>query len=311
VQAVARNGCSLREVLEQLGLSRARYYRWLERAAAGDLSDHVKVPCSWRRPLPEEEAAVVEFALAHPQDGYRRLAWMMVDANVAYLRPSAVYGVLDRRDLLSRWKRGVSVGQEPPEPTFADEVWHTDLSYVRVSPRWYYLATFLDGYSRYLVYWDLCLTLEAWESTNAAQAAFETLGPQPARLPRLVHDNGSQFVAREWHDLMAHLGVEEIPIRVQHPESNGKMERFFRSLKEEGLQDQVLQDYHQARDIVAAWVRYYNEQRLHSALHYLRPIDYYRGDPQALLARRNEKLAAAVEQRAAQWKEQLAKTPGV
>jgi hypothetical protein len=215
---MARNGCSLRGVLEQIGLSRARYYRWLERATTGDLTDHVIVPCSWRRPLSEEEEAVVEFALAHPQDGYRRLAWMMVDADVAYLRPSAVYGVLDRRDLLSRWKRSVSVGQKPPEPTFADEIWHTDLSYIRVPPRWYYLAP-------------------------------------------------------DW------IGG--------------------------------LQDYHWARDVVAQWVCYYNEQRLHSALHYLRPIDYYRGDPQALLAQRNEKLAAAVEQRAARWKEQLAKTPGV
>jgi len=310
-QAMARNGGSLRLVLEQIGLSRARYYRWLERATAGDLTDHVTVPRSWRRPLAEEEAAVVGFALAHPQDGYRRLAWMMVDADVAYLRPSAVYGVLARRDLLYRWKRSVSVGHKPAEPTRADEVWHTDLSYIRVPPRWYYLATFLDGYSRYLVHWELCLTLEAWECSTVAQAAFETLGPQPMRWPRLVRDNGSQFVAREWHDLMAHLGVEEIPIRVQHPESNGKMERFYRSLKEEGLRDQVLQDYHQARDTVAQWVCYYNEQRLHAALHYLRPIDYYRGDPQALLARRSDKLAAAAEQRAAQWKEKLAKTPRV
>jgi putative transposase len=294
-----------------MGLSRARYYRWLERATVGDLSDHVMVPCSWRRPLAEEEEAVVEFALAHPQDGYRRLAWMMVDADVAYLRPSAVYGVLDRRDLLYRWKRSVSVGQKPAAPTYADEVWHTDLSYIRVPPRWYYLATFLDGYSRYLVHWELCLTLEAWECSNVAQAAFETLGAQPRRWPRLVRDHGSQFVAREWHDLMAHLGVEEIPIRVQHPESNGKMERFYRSLREEGLQDQVLQDYHQARDVVAEWVRYYNEERLHSALHYLRPVDYYRGDPQLLLARRNEKLTVAAERRAAQWKDQLAATRGV
>ena len=102
---------------------------------------------------------------------------MMVDADVVYLRPAAVYGVLERRDLLSCWKRSVSVRQKLPEPTFADEIWHADFSYIRVPPRWYYLATLLDGYSRYLVHWELCLTLEAWGCSTVAQAAFETLGP--------------------------------------------------------------------------------------------------------------------------------------
>jgi hypothetical protein len=83
--------------------------------------------------------------------------------------------------------------------------------------------------------------------------------------PRIVRDNGSQFVAKEWREIMRHFEVEEIPIR--------------------------------ARDLLAEWVTYYNEERLHSALEYLRPVDYYLGNPQALLAERKRKLREAAVRR--------------
>jgi putative transposase len=87
----------------------------------------------------------------------------------------------------------------------------------------------------------------------------------------------------------------DIPIRVRHPESNGRIERYHRSIREEGLADAELRDLYQARETIADWVGYYNNQRLHAGLQYLRPVDYYRHDPEELLRERQNKLAEATK----------------
>jgi hypothetical protein len=115
--------------------------------------------------------------------------------------------------------------------------------------------------------------------------------------PRIVRDNGSQFVAKEWREVMRHFEMEEIPIRARHPESNRRIERYHRSVREEAFGDTEVEDLYRARELLAEWMRYYNEERLHSALEYLRPVDYYRGNPQALLAERKTKLREAAARR--------------
>jgi putative transposase len=115
--------------------------------------------------------------------------------------------------------------------------------------------------------------------------------------PRIVRDNGSQFVAKEWREVMRYFEVEEIPIRARHPESNGRIECYHRSVREEAFGDTEVEDLYRARDLLAEWVRYYNEERLHSSLEYLRPVDYYLGNPQALLAERQTKLREAAARR--------------
>jgi transposase InsO family protein len=118
----------------------------------------------------------------------------------------------------------------------------------------------------------------------------------PGKRPRIVRDNGSQFVAKEWREVIRHFELEEIPIRVRHPESNGRIERYHRSVRDEAFADGEVEDFYQARDLLEEWVRYYNEERLHSALNYLRPADYYRGNPETLLAERKRKLKASSPQ---------------
>jgi transposase InsO family protein len=279
----------------------------MERQRQDRLTDRVVVPPPLRKPLPEEEEAVKAFALAHPREGYRRLAWMMVDADVVYLGPASVYMVLWRHDLLARWKRSepVEEGRRPARPTRPDQVWHTDLMYLRIGVNWYFLMAVLDGYSRYVVYHELLLTMEAWRMVDVMTRALETLDPHPATLPRLVRDNGSQFISGDWRDMVAHFGLKEMPIRKRHPESNGLQERFHRTTREEGLSDEHLKHYYHAIDLLAGWVEYYNNVRLHSALEYLRPVDYYRGDPEVLLAERSDKLQLASQQRQGTWRERL------
>lgn len=245
--------------------------------------------------MPEEEAAVIDYAKSHPRDGYRRLCWEMVDEDVAYLSPSAVYRILDRHDLLYRWKRSSpSTGKKPKEASFPDEVWHTDLMYLWVAGRSYFLVSVLDSYSRYIVAWELALTMAAVEVVNVVHGALETrIGVKP----RMVRDNGSQFVAKEWRQMVSLFGLVDIPTKVRHPESNGRIERYHRSVREEGLTDAELASLIKAQEVIGKWVDYYNNERLHSGLNYLRPVDYYKGNPEALLAERKRKLDAARQRR--------------
>ncbi len=290
------------QAVRELCVSRATYYRWKDKEEAGSLADRQPEAKPGCGPLPEEIQAVVEYAKSHPRDGYRRLCWQMVDEDVAFVSPSAVYRILDRYDLLYRWKRSsASSGKKPRQASHPDEVWHTDLMYLWVAGRWYFLVSVLDSYSRYIVAWELVLTLAAAEVVNVVHPALEA---RAGLKPRMVRDNGSQFVAREWRQMVVHFGLVDIAIRVRHPESNGRIERYHRSVREEGLGDTEPKDLYEARQLVADWVDFYNNQRLHAGLQYLRPVDYYRHDPYALLGERQRKLLEATKIRNATRKKE-------
>jgi transposase InsO family protein len=302
-RAQERIGQSVGEILRQLTLPSATYYRWKDRQQEGNLADRVarsrpKVPL----PTPNEVVAVRRFALAHPKMGYKRLTWQMVDENVAYLRPYQVYRVLRERDLLRRWGRSSSGPlKRPPDPDHPDQVWHIDLMYVWIAPRWYYLVDILDGYSRFLVHWSLNTTMLADTVTLTVQEALDRLIDRRPGEPKLVHDHGSQFLSAEWRAFVEGAGVTDIKTRIAHPQSNGRLERLHRTHREEGLTEEALEAYHQALEAMTNWSDYYNYRRPHTALKYLCPADYYRGDPQARLTEREEKLAQAVQARKAYW----------
>lgn len=158
-------------------------------------------------PTPEEVGTVRGFALTHPQTGYKRLAWQMVDEDVAYLRPYQVYRILTEHDLLCRRDSPPAEAlRRPPEPDHPDQVWHIDLMYLYIRPRWYYLVDILDGYSRFLVHWGLNLTMLADTVTLTVQEALDRLPERRSGEPRLVYDHGSQFLSAEWRISSKGLG---------------------------------------------------------------------------------------------------------
>jgi transposase InsO family protein len=291
-QTQERTGWTVRRILHHLGLSKARYRDWTKRAAAARLVDHRPIGPRHEAILPEERQAVITYALAHPKDGNRRLTWQLIDADVAYLSESSVYRILNDADLLARWKRHQSRGPAPTPPSHPHERWHTDLMYLRIADSWYFLVTVLDAYSRYVVHWELLTTMTASDVRLVIQQALEQTGATP----RLVTDNGSQFTAAEFKDLVRRFALEHIRIRTYHPESNGLVERFHRSTRD-ALGDQALENLAGARGIIGEWVRHYNEERLHAGLGYLTPAEYYRGNPEARIAERQRKLAEAQVER--------------
>jgi len=163
--------------------------------------------------------------------------------------------------------------------------WHTDLMSLYFGGRWFWMVDVLHAYSRYLGHCEALLTARANVVQLAVRRALDTLDDR-IRLPgepEIVHDGGLQFVAREWKSFVQGAGMTDVRTMCYYPQSNGRNQRFHRTFCEEVPMDSETNPY-QVQQLVAEFRDYYNHRRPHTALRYLRPIDYYRADPQKPLA---------------------------
>jgi len=297
-----RCGWSVRRTLSSLGVPASSYYRWLrEEAWAKALPKKAPAPVQPHQALPQEREAVVRYALKHPSLRHRDLAWAMVDADVAYLSPTTVYRILKAHDLVCPWRRRKKRRRHDKEKASRpNEIWATDLKFVAVSERNYYLITFLDEYSRYIVHHELLASMDGHSVSVAAQAGIETLARNEqgelAHRPVIRSDNGSGYVSREFGGVLDAHGLSHWRITPHCPEENGLVERAQRTLGE-ALDGQTLTNYLQAQDVIGKIIVWYNEKRLHSALGFLRPADYHHGESEVLHEERRRKLAHARHQR--------------
>lgn len=297
-QTQERSGWGVRRVLAALGVPRSTFYRWL-RGKPAEVA--TKPPPAPYEALASEREATRRYALRHAELRHRELAWRMVDEDVAYLSPSTVYRILRTENLVCPWRRRTKRSRgEDEKAARSNQIWATDLKYVQVGGRHYYLICFLDEYSRYIVHHELLRSMDSNAISTAAQAALEKLprdaGGQLLERPEIRSDNGSGYISREFGGVLDEHGLTHRRIRPHCPEENGVMERANRTLGE-ALEDVTFDDYHGAVDHTTQVVRWYNEQRLHSALGYLRPVDYYHGQPDELHEARRVKMAAARHRR--------------
>jgi putative transposase len=286
-QTKRRSGWRVYRTLAALGVPRSVFYAWKKRE---NLEDRAGKPCRVYEVLPEERAAICEFALQYPKIGYRKLTWMMVDAGVACVGESTVYRVLSDADLLSRWKRStVSSGEYNFRPNGPSQQWHTDVMYVWVAARFCFLLSFVDAYSRYIVHHKLLISLDGQSVALELQAALEAV--KDAK-PRVVHDHGSEFVNRDVAAVIKTHNLIDIKTRPRHPESNGIVERFNGTVRDES-DNAYGSHYLQAEAIIVKLLQYYNEERLHATLGYMTPATWHRGQPDEVRDERARRIAAA------------------
>jgi len=251
--------------------------------------------------LPEEKAAVKECALKHPELRHRELAWRRVDEDVAYPGASTVYRILREAKLVCPWRRRSKRRREEEEKASRpDEIRATDIKYVRVGERDYFPVAFLDEYSRYIVHHELLRGMDGKTVSVEAQAALETLAKDGSgalrEKPKIRSDNGSCYISREFGAVWDEHELSHKRIKPHCPEENGLMERANRTIGE-ALDEEERTDGLQAGKVMGRVIRWYKEERLHSAPGFLRPVDFYRGKPEELYAARRRKLAEARHRR--------------
>jgi len=272
-----------------LGVRSSKFYDW--RSRYGKANEHnAWVPRDhWLEAW--EKAAILEFERQYPLEGYRRLAFMMLDADVVAVSPSSVYRVLKQAGRLEGWNRKTSrKGTGFEHPLRAHEHWHVDVSYINVCGTFYYLCSLLDGYSRYIVHWEIRETMKEVEIEVILQRARERF---PEAHPRIISDNGPQFMARDFKEFIRICGMTHVRTSPYYPHSNGKLERWHKSLKSECIRPGTPLSLEDARRPVAGYVEHYNTVRLHSAIGYVAPADKLAGREPAIFAERDRKLDEA------------------
>ena len=257
-----------------------------------------------------EKRAILDFQRAYPLEGYRRLTFMMLDRDLVAVSPSSVYRVLKEAGALRRWNpKSSKKGTGFVQPLAPHEHWHTDVSYLNVCGTFYYLCSVLDGCSRANLHWEIRESMKEREVELVLQKAKEKY---PTAKPRLISDNGPQFVARDFKQFVRISGMDHVRTSPYYPQSNGKIERWHGSLKAEAVRPKTPLSLEDARRVVGNFVEEYNTTRLHSAIGYVTPHDRLEGRHTQIWEERDRKLEAARARRAAR-REQARQptTPGV
>jgi hypothetical protein len=220
---------------------------------------------------------------------------MMLDADQVACSPTSVYRVLKKNGLLA--------GSTPPvtkkgtgyvQPLRPHQEWHVDVSYLNIAGTFYFLCSLLDGYSRFIVHWEIREKMEESDVETIIQRAREAY---PGVTPRIISDNGPQFLAKDFKEFIRIAGMTHVKTSPYYPQSNGKIERWHKTLKGECIRVQVPLSLDDARRLVTDYVAHYNHVRLHSAISYVTPKDKLDGRDQEIHDLRDRKLAEARERR--------------
>jgi len=290
-----------RKLLTQLQVPRSTYYRWRARALQGKQdSSTASTRIPWNRLTPPEEAAVLAAARESPEWSSRQLATWITDYQDLSVGESTVYRLLKREGLVKPPDMKLLAGKEYQRKTSGPhQMWATDASYFRVVGWGYYMVTVMDDYSRSILAWKLQLDMTSDSLIQVVQLAIDVTGMTEVPLEgltRLLSDNGPGYVSRAFRDYLGLVGIRHILAAPYHPQTNGKLERYHQSIKQEV--NQV--PYEVPGDLEVAtlgFVDYYNNRRYHKALGNVTPDDVLKGRRDGILIRRREVKAQTLQWR--------------
>jgi len=296
INLVEQSSLSVRRTLTQLGIPKSTFYLWYDRYSQGGvdaLEDRKPEPKAvWNKIPDETNQAVLDLALEKPELSPREIAVTFTDTRETFVSEASVYRLLKAHDLITSPAYILMKAADCfANPTTApNQLWQTDFTYLKVIGwGWLYLSTVLDDFSRYIIAWKLCTTMTATDVTDTLDIALKAAGLDTVKVrhrPRLLSDNGPSYVSGELADWLRDNGMTHTRGRPYHPMTQGKIERWHRSLKNIIL----LENYFLPGELEARigdFVPFYNNRRYHESLDNLTPADVYFGRGQRILERRD------------------------
>jgi transposase InsO family protein len=283
------------KMVNWIGITGSKFYDWRKRY--GKVNEHnTWIPRDfWLTDY--EKQATIDYYQKNPLEGYRRLTYMMMDEDIIAVSPSSVYRVLSDAGVLSKWNRKPSKkGTGFEQPLKPHKHWHIDISYINISGTFYYMCSVLDGFSRYIVHWDIKESMTEADVEIILQRGREKF---PDAKPRIISDNGPQFISKDFKEFIRISGMTHVKTSPYYPQSNGKLERYHKTIKGTCIRVRTPLTLDDAQRLVAEFVEHYNNKRLHSAIGYITPADKLAGRDEAIFAAREAKLNAARDARKA------------
>jgi putative transposase len=306
IRMVEDSKLSVRKTLRQIGISRSTFYEWYKRykeCGYEGLAPRQRSPRQFWNEIPEwEKQRVVEVAREYPEKSCREVAFHITDKEGYFISESSVYRILKAHNLVTSPVYTVISAKDHFEhpTTRVNELWQTDFTYLKVIDwGWYYLLTVLDDYSRYIIAWNLCKSMKAEDVKKTLEIAIAKTGVKHVHVyhrPRLLSDNGPCFISTELKDYLSQHDMRHIRTRTYHPMTQGKIERYHRSMKNLMLLD----NYYSPAELearISEWVDHYDNQRYHEAIDNVPPSDRFSGRDKELLKHRQKTKSETMPQR--------------
>ena len=292
IKLVEQSDLGVIRTLKQLKINKTTFYNWynkyLDNGYDG-LARKVSIrKGAWNRINVADRDKVVEISLEKPELSSRELAWHITDNYRYSISESSVYRILKENGLISIPSFRIMSASDSfhDKTTAVNQMWQTDFTYFKiVGWGWYYLSTILDDYSRFIVTWKLCSNMKAEDVTQTLDEAFLAANLTNGNRPKLLSDNGSCYISNELADYMDDMNMKHIRGRPLHPQTQGKIERYHRSMKNVVKLDNYFSPG-QLEQKMKEFVQYYNFRRYHESLQNVTPADVYFGTAQKKLKRR-------------------------
>ena len=307
IQLVEQSDLGVLRTLRELKLNKTTFYNWYKAYAEGGYDGLARKPSirpsSWNRINELDRDKVVEIALEKPELSPREVAWHITDTFNYYISESSVYRILKANGLISVPSFRIMSASDSfhDKTTQVNQMWQTDFTYFKIYGwGWYYLSTILDDYSRFIINWKLCSNMKAQGVKDTIDEALLASDVSEENRPKLLSDNGSCYISNELAEYLGNQNMKHIRGRPLHPQTQGKIERYHRSMKNVVKLDNYFSPEQLERKL-NEFVEYYNYKRYHESLQNLTPAEVYYGKGEVKLKQRKKTKIRTLKARKKQY----------